>query len=540
MSKVQVLTFAFLIFLAAFLRFYKLDQVPAGFDWDEAALGYNAYSILKTGADEYGVKFPLTLRSFEDYKPPLYTYLTIPSVAIFGLNEFAVRFPSALLGTLTVVIVYFLLKESFPGSQLKIKNWKFDIPTIAMLLLVISPWHLQFSRMAFEANVGLFFVVLGVWLFLKGLVKGQWLILAAISFALSLYAYHTLRIFTPLLLLGLVFYYRKNLWQIKKYTLTSFILGLLLILPVVNILLSKEGRVRFQGVSIFADPAFLEPSIKKIEEDQKDKIPLAQILHNRRLEYLWFFTKGYLAHFDLNFLFTSGGTSPMHHPPNMGQLYLWELPFVILGIIFLIRQKGPARFLIFWWFLIAPLASAPTRDAPNAVRTLIFLPTFQIFTALGVREFLNFKRILLAPLLLVVAANFLYYLHLYYTHLPRDLSSYWQYGYRQAVGEVLKRKNDYQKVVISTKLDQPHIFFLFYTKYDPATYQKEGGTKLAWIRTGEYQFGKYQFAEINWEKVEKQGVLFVGMPNDFPPGAPVLETVKFLNGREAIKIVGVQ
>ena len=97
-----------IIVLAAFLRFYQLGVNPPGLNWDETAHGYNAYSILKTGRDEYGYFMPLSFRSFDDYKPPLYTYLVVPSVAIFGLNSFAVRFPSALLGVLAVLFTYLM------------------------------------------------------------------------------------------------------------------------------------------------------------------------------------------------------------------------------------------------------------------------------------------------------------------------------------------------------------------------------------------------------------------------------------------------
>ena len=78
--------FFFIVLLAIFLRFYQLGKNPPHLNWDEAALGYNAYSLLSTGRDEYGKSFPLSFRSFDDYKPPLYVYLTIPSVAVFGLN----------------------------------------------------------------------------------------------------------------------------------------------------------------------------------------------------------------------------------------------------------------------------------------------------------------------------------------------------------------------------------------------------------------------------------------------------------------------
>lgn len=94
MSKKFVAISLFLIvLLASLLRFYHFTSNPPGLNTDETAIGYNAYSILKTGKDEYSQKFPLAFRSFDDYKPPLYIYLTVPSVAIFGLNEFAVRFP---------------------------------------------------------------------------------------------------------------------------------------------------------------------------------------------------------------------------------------------------------------------------------------------------------------------------------------------------------------------------------------------------------------------------------------------------------------
>ena len=118
-----------IIFLAFFLRFYKIDEIPPALYWDEASLGYNAYSILKTARDEHGQFLPITnFAAFGDYKPPGYIYFTVPSIAVFGLNEFAIRFPSAFFGILTVLLAYFLTKRLFenPDSNFKIKNLLFD------------------------------------------------------------------------------------------------------------------------------------------------------------------------------------------------------------------------------------------------------------------------------------------------------------------------------------------------------------------------------------------------------------------------------
>src|SRR3990167_6642454 len=147
------------IFLLGFiLRVIFLDVVPPGFNADEAALGYNAYSLIKTGKDEWGASFPLVFKSFSDYKPGLYVYLAIPFVALFGLNELSVRLPSILLGSFSIILIYFLAKELFK---------KETAAQASAFLLSISPWHLHFSRGAWEANVATFFILLGVYAFVK-------------------------------------------------------------------------------------------------------------------------------------------------------------------------------------------------------------------------------------------------------------------------------------------------------------------------------------------------------------------------------------
>src|SRR3989338_759355 len=101
-----------IILLAFILRFYRMQTNPPSLYWDEASLGYNAYSILKTARDEHGKFLPLTnFAAFGDYKPPGYIYTAVPAIAVFGLNEFSIRFPSAFFGVLTVVITYLLTHQ---------------------------------------------------------------------------------------------------------------------------------------------------------------------------------------------------------------------------------------------------------------------------------------------------------------------------------------------------------------------------------------------------------------------------------------------
>src|SRR3989344_289927 len=112
------------------LRVFHLDLRPLGFSWDEAALGYNAYSLLKTGRDEHGQAAPIVFKSFGDFKPGLYIYFAVPSVALLGLSEFSTRLPSALFGTLSIALVYILARLLLSRSA----------ATYSALLLAINPW----------------------------------------------------------------------------------------------------------------------------------------------------------------------------------------------------------------------------------------------------------------------------------------------------------------------------------------------------------------------------------------------------------------
>src|SRR3990167_4478936 len=112
-KRFELIGLILIVVVAGWLRFCRLGSVPPSLDWDEVSQAYNAESLLQTGRDEFGHSWPLSIQSFNDYKPPVYTYLLIPVLKVFGKTEFAIRFPSALAGTLTVLVTYFLVQELF-------------------------------------------------------------------------------------------------------------------------------------------------------------------------------------------------------------------------------------------------------------------------------------------------------------------------------------------------------------------------------------------------------------------------------------------
>ena len=243
----KTIIIALIILLALFLRFYKLSSNPPGLYWDEAVFGYDAYSILKTASDHHGRFLPLFFESFGDWKLPVYHYLLVPSIAVFGLNEFAVRSPSAFLGTLTVPLLYFLVKKLFSNGKSE------SIALVVALFLAISPWHIQFSRGGFESTAGLFLAAAGFYLFLLGIEKSKILFFtfSFLLFTLSMYSYHAYRIFTPLFLLSLAYLYRKEIKKHVGKVLIPLIIAFLLSIPLVKFTLSNQGRIRATSQSAF-------------------------------------------------------------------------------------------------------------------------------------------------------------------------------------------------------------------------------------------------------------------------------------------------
>jgi 4-amino-4-deoxy-L-arabinose transferase-like glycosyltransferase len=531
--------FALFVILAVAigLRFYQLGSVPPSPDWDEAALGYNAYSILKTGRDEYGTRLPLSIRSFDDYKPPLYVYLTVPSVALFGLSVWSTRLPSAVMGILAVLGTYFLVKEL-------LKNNTYAL--LSAFLLAISPWSIQFSRIAFEANTGVTVNIWAVAAFLAGLKRRIFLPIAAVLFALGMYAYHTERIFLPLLIIILAFVYRKELF-VKEHTkplVISVILGILVVAPLIPVVFNQTALLRLRGTSSFTDQTgLLARDITKLERDQKAGDRIGQLLDNRRIVFAKTVVAGYLSHFSLKWLFLTGDNQ-RHHAPDMGLLYLWELPFLLYGMFYMLKTRNPASpagrhepgtKLLFGWLLIAPIAASPTTGLPHAVRTLVFLPVFQIFSAVGLARFAARWRLITLLYGVFILFNILYYCDMYFVQMNPEVSEYWQYGYKDAVAFTEKVKAKYQKVVVSTTLEQSYMFFLFYTKYDPVKYLAGGGTQSGSFAEAKNHFDNYEFRKIEWSREKRDGtILFVGDPKDMPRGNVM--NITFLDGKPAIEM----
>ncbi len=525
-----------ILILGFILRTIYLDVSPPGFNADEASLGYNAYSILKTGKDEWGESFPLVFKSFSDYKPGLYVYLTIPAVAILGLNEFATRFPSIILGSLSILIIYLISKQIFKKELIAIST---------AFLLAVSPWHLHFSRGAWETNIATFFLSLGVLGFLKGLEGNRWYFLSAISFVAAMYSYQSPRVVVPLLLLLIILGFWRKI-NFKK-VIAPAILGVILIIPLILIIFSNRGLARFQGVSIFTD---IGPTVR-VDQDRGEHENIndisSKIYHNKLTAYGLNFASHFLDHFTPNFLFISGDPLGRNKVPEMGQLYFFEIVTLILGLYVLIKTKFNSKRLIFFWLIVAPVAASLTYQTPHALRAHNMVIPLTLISGVGLGFLLEkitmsrYKYLLLSLVMMLGLFFISKYFHQYYVHLPKQYALEWEYGFSKLVPFIFEKKQNFEKVIITDRYDQAYILMLFYSQYDPIKYQqtaKPTGLDKYGFSTIT-SFDNFEFRPIgNEEPGRSKNILFVGTDLELSNDHSFLEKIYFPNKTPVFKIIG--
>jgi len=560
----QTLWKYFILFIVAFaflLRVYRIDSIPPSLSWDEVSIGYNAYSLLKTGRDEHGKIFPLdAFAGYGDYKPPVAIYLTIPSVAVFGLNEFAIRFPAAFFGTLTVLLTYFLVSELFNSRVFLFRqgfhlrrdfggqvggqtNFKFQIALLSSLLLAVSPWHINISRAGFEATIALFFVVLGVFALLRTREQKKLWYIAWIPFVIAIYTFNSSRYFIPFFSIGLLFFIWPSWKKTRKEFMFGSIIAGIILLPLIPHLLSKEARLRFTEVNIFTDAAVVQKANLRLERDKGSFI--SKILDNRRVTYGREYLVHFFDHFEPSFLFIKGDGNPKFSIQDVGQLYIIEAPFLVIGIFSLFIVCPEIAVFLLFWLLVSIVPAATARETPHALRILNSLPTWHIFIAFGIVVFIArvnsgkksiYYFICCFALFIFYLCNFAYYLHNYYRHYPVEFSGEWQYGYRDALIEVKKIESNYSSIIISDTIGRPYMYTLFYMATDPNEYLKMKDS--VFDNQGFYHvygFGKYHFGGAVRSPLAAN-TLYVWDAGSVPKDARVIKTIRLLNGSPVLVV----
>ncbi|MBM3208992.1 phospholipid carrier-dependent glycosyltransferase [Candidatus Shapirobacteria bacterium] len=532
MSLKYIILFFLVLALAAFLRIYHLDRVPPHLSNDEISIAYDAYSVSKTLRDEHNHFLPVSFRSHGTYKAPLAIYLAIPTTVIFGNNEYSARLPSAILGVLTVLVIGLLV-------QLLTRN--ISLALLTSFTLAITPWHIYCSRMALESNIALFFVIFGIYLFFLSLNTGHFLLILIgfVSWAFSVYGYHTEWGFTPMIIIFLLLIYFRKIKRKPIYLLGIF-LFLALTAPIfINYLNNLHSYARASTEIILKEPT-LNRTLASHEFNyfQKILVLIGAVLGN----YSQYTEVGYLFFDGLNVM-------PKNDPFQSGLFLIAFLPGFFFGLARVNKLFKENSGFIYLWAIFSPLVPTLTIGGPNLVRNLVSAVPYTIIISAGNYELWHlFKskwvRFLIAPMF--ISLSFFYFAMIYYHNFPIGAAEGFQYGYKQIASYVKEHSARYQKIVIDPKFGEthnydgvPHLYMPYFTYLDPQKFLNERKN----LPSGLF-FDKYEIRDIDWAReVIAPATLYVVPRSNLPATLAgdrleLIKEIRLPNNQPAFSLFG--
>ena len=556
-----------ILLLAIAVRFVGLTDAPPGINHDEASNGYDAYSILETGKDRWGESWPVVLEAFgrADWRGALYAYLVVPCHVVVGEQRLILgtRLPAAILGVLTVACLYLLVRRvSEPATGL----W-------AAFYLAVAPWHVQLSRLGHESSLvpacSVFALTLAAYGGIRFGRRGgcmapeprgnkrpdprrlriAFLSASGVLFALSLYAYPSMRLFTPGLMLVIAFGYRREIAATLRERRNAMALAAAVVAfcvvaaPMVYLTVMSWDRVmgRAEQVSLF---------------HQQDSVWTAGAG----------FLQNYVAHFGPGWLMTRGDPYFVQWPGVCGQLNACVALLGLAGIVVLIRRRrtDASCRLVLGWLLLYPIAASLALDGPHMLRSACGLPAFQWAAAVGTRDLvirlagaLGRRRAIVALWATVVLGLSGYCLQHYYRVWSRDpdVVARYQQALCEAMVAIRPIYRDYDHIHISDQRSrelhwfsgEPYIIALLVLPVEPAAFH-------GWSKQVEYErpddgfhrvvsFGPFTMTtrtdslDQTFRDHPEDSVLIVARPGEIRGGGRLIATIRDAGGRPKFEIL---
>lgn len=462
------------------LRFHGLESVPPGLYLDEASIGVEAHSIAETGRDQRGTLAPVLFPALQDYKHPLYVYGAALTVKALGPTRLAVRLPAVIFGTLTVVLVALLAMELAKDPRAGVA---------AALVLALTPWHIQYSRMAWEAVTLGFTAVLALWLyFLARRRGGAWrFALAGAAFGLALYSYTPAKLLVPALLVALALVeWRDFKWtnligdRVRRHAANlpapPIDLGLAELLPIPRLSVRPRDALALAvALAVVAAPM----AVFQVLHWDEIQTRFRAVSVFREASPAAAIARSYFAHLDPAFLFVRGDANLRQGWPGWGQLLIATAPFAALALLRAIARRDPEDLVLLAWLAIYPLGAALTSEGiPHASRSFLGAPLFAILAAQGAllcidRVLSRAGRGVLATLLVgALVGNAALALRSYLTDYPAAAGVKWTAGVERLIPALVAKRGEVQRVHFmpsphgDVAIVREHVLFL--TGFDPA------------------------------------------------------------------------
>lgn len=489
----QVLIFLVILF-GGFLRFFKLSEYPIQLNHDEVSQLYDTASIMQTGKDIYGNFLPLAFFSTGDYKVGHYIYINTFSYLLFGNKEFTIRVPAAFFGTLTILAVFLFV-------NVLTKNW--IIAIFSAFLVSITPSEIFYSRKSFENVIGVCLVFFGLFSLINNFLNQKskiWGFIGIFLLSLAMYIYTTHTIIVPLILFLSAFSCRKQLYMHKKYAFSLFCTWIIFITPLIMTTLINSD-LRYRATSVF------------VSQDS-NLGRLISLNGNSFKSYLDFVFLKFLNQINPVYLFINGLDLTNQSIIGIGPLLFIQLPLVILGIIFLIRNKlfSSQGVFLLGLIIISFIPSAITFEDYSPHRAMFAFTNLSIISAFGLYSLILFikkiinKKIKWLILLVIFSAlflNFVYFIRIYIGSYAFEKSEKMQYPFKKISLYAWSQYNNFNSIILDPKFGKitpiigvgMHYYLAYYGNVSPVSFQKlyKTGNKPR-----EILFDKFSIREVYW------------------------------------------
>lgn len=482
---IERIILSLIIILAGFLYFYRLGELPNSLSDDEAIVGYNAFSILSTGKDEFGKSFPIAFRFFGAYTPPLFVYLSIPFIKVMGLNAAAIRIPSGLSTLIGILVIYYFVKS--------LKLYRSGItPLLTAFIFSTTPWVIYYARVGYEVTFGYIVFSLGALFIWRGITINKLSLTGLLLLSISTYIAHTERYLVPIFLLLFIIFFHTMIDLGKNRARVIWAVVLLLATQVPNLYLVSTKAFWVKN-SVFES--------------------------NNIYSLLSDFVAQLLTYYSPLALF---GGSPdinlQHTSPEIGLFFSWLIiPFFIgLYQLYLKLEKPGAKYLVLL-LVTAPIPGALSGHFISVQRVLPLIVPLVLIIGLGFDWLL--RKIPPGIFFIILTTLFIFsgvlFWRSYWVLFPKERFAYWSYGFEQ-LADMVKKKPEIEFVIDSSRSSTVYSGMLFFLQFPPEEYQKRYSDQFRLnyysnpVNYAGYKFANVDMRPIKWNEDPVSDRILVG------------------------------
>lgn len=447
-DRTYLIFLAVTMLVAVAVRVYQFGAVPGGFNQDGAMAAVDAKALASYGTDRYGMRLPVHLTGWGyGQMSAMLSYLLIPFIKLFGFSPMVLRLPQLLVSLAGLVFLYLFIRDVFGKNP----------ALIVLMFASINPWHILQSRWILDCNLYPHFFVIGIYFLHKGLGKRLYLFLSMVFFGLCMYCYGVSLYTMPIFLLASCIY----LLLIKKIKIVDALICVLIYLLV-------------------GGPFFLVMMINFFQWDtiETPLFTLAYFPDSIRSNDILFFSENIGNQFVLNFKSLMNVTLlqvkdlPWNDVQGFGTMYLFSMPFTLLGIVTMFKRyrKEPGAILAFF-FLLTGVCCGLLTNGVNVNRINIVYYPIIIFTGIGLYEAVRLFTAAKWCLLAAYALIFCMFTNTYFTTYAAEIKGYFHEDFGNALEAVADADVDRYYITTYNAVDFTEILILFHHQTDAEYYQ---------------------------------------------------------------------